>query len=478
MAAADDDNTERQRVLALLKRHGDNPTSFQILEPGYAYWFAADACVAYHDTGLAWVAAGAPVAPRDRLAEVAQQFVAAARRQGRAARFFSVDEAFAQGAGLQTTHIGEQPLWDPCEWEAMLKQARSLREQLRRARAKGVRARSVDPAEMADRSHPTRKACEALIERWLASRPMTEMQFMVLVHPFEHASERRYVVAEQDGRLVGFAAAVPVYARDGWFVEDVLRDPTAPNGTAEVLVDTVMRMLAAEQCRYVTLGLAPLAGEVNAVLRFTRNYTAALYNFGGVRSFKAKLRPARWEPVYLAYPEGEFGIRAMRDVLSAFAPGGLIRFGIHTLLHQRSLATAVLGVLLLPWTVGLVALPTERWFPSATVQWSWAAFDLLLVTLMLLLARRWRARLATVLIALTSADAVLTLMQVLWWNIYTASSALEWALIVVGVTGPLLASSFFWATRLVAVRSKLPLPARRGVKTQRPRSLDSLQSRS
>ncbi|HVV49316.1 MAG TPA: hypothetical protein VHO06_06645, partial [Polyangia bacterium] len=70
---------DRQRALALLRRHGWNATSFQILEPGFSYWFDADeACVAYLDTGRAWVAAGAPIAEPRRAPAVALAFAAAA----------------------------------------------------------------------------------------------------------------------------------------------------------------------------------------------------------------------------------------------------------------------------------------------------------------------------------------------------------------------------------------------------------------
>ena len=31
--------SERERVLGLLRRHGWNSTSFQVLEQGFAYWF-------------------------------------------------------------------------------------------------------------------------------------------------------------------------------------------------------------------------------------------------------------------------------------------------------------------------------------------------------------------------------------------------------------------------------------------------------
>jgi len=36
---------DRERVVALLERHGWNATSFQILEPGFRYWFDGNASV-------------------------------------------------------------------------------------------------------------------------------------------------------------------------------------------------------------------------------------------------------------------------------------------------------------------------------------------------------------------------------------------------------------------------------------------------
>src|SRR5689334_23356382 len=56
-------DAERERVLALVKRHGWNATAFQVLERGFRYWFDDDACVAYVDTGRGWVAAGVGAGP-------------------------------------------------------------------------------------------------------------------------------------------------------------------------------------------------------------------------------------------------------------------------------------------------------------------------------------------------------------------------------------------------------------------------------
>jgi phosphatidylglycerol lysyltransferase len=450
-------------VLELLRRFGREATSFQILEPGLSYWFWRTevaqaevdvAVVAYADTGTAWVSAGEPVCEPAILAEVVTRFARSAQLQHKNVRFFHVSEAFLTHSQLSSTHIGELPVWDPRQWEVTLKSTKSLREQLRRAHAKGVTTRIVPGAEIAVKGSPVRAQCDALIARWLAGRGMGELKFMVRLHPYGFPCERRYALAEQAGRVIGLAVAVPVYARNGWFVEDLLRDPRAPNGCAELLVDTLMRQFVGEGAAYATLGLAPLAGEVRPLLALTRHYTTRLYNFPGVRSFKEKLRPQRWDPVFLAHPRGELGLLAMRDVLAAFAPGGLVRFGLETLVHQRTLATFVLALLLVPWTIALALVDTATWFPSRGLQLAWTALDVLLIGLMFSLVRRWRARVAALVGALTLGDALLTTVQVLLWNVWTARSALAWSLVLLGCAGPLLAATFFWSTRRVAMHGR------------------------
>lgn len=134
-----------------------------------------------------------------------------------------------------------------------------------------------------------------------------------------------------------------------------------------------------------------------------------------------------------------------------------MRFGLDSLVHQRTLATFLLALLLVPWTVALALVETERWFPSASVQIGWALFDAVLIVLLFALVQRWRAWLASLLVALTSFDALLTLWQVAAFNVHTATRPWHWVVNALAITGPMLASAFFWATRRVAVRSKLPL---------------------
>src|SRR6185436_3198642 len=236
---------DAQQVLPLLRRHGWNATSFQSLEAGFRYDFQGpDACVPYVDTGRAWVAAGAPIASSRRLGRVAERFAASAAAQGRRAVFFATEARFSRRTRFRNLLIGEQPVWDPARWTAGVAENPSLRAQLRRARRKGVVVRAVAAQEVALPEAPLRRSIDGLIGRWQAARPLAPMGFLVDVQPFVFAEERRYFVAEQGGVLVGFLAAIPVYARRGWLFEDLLRDPRAPNGTAELLIDTAMRAFA------------------------------------------------------------------------------------------------------------------------------------------------------------------------------------------------------------------------------------------
>ncbi len=241
----EDGMTERERVLALLRRHGWNSTSFQVLEPGFRYWFDRDdACVGYVDTGRAWVVAGPPIAPADRLAEVAARFADAAPRCRSLHRMVRHRAAFSSATTWPALRIGDQPVWSP----AARRPASSRGQEPARAttaRAGQGRDRARDRArrELAA-DHPARAQVETLIVRWLASRPIAPMGFLV-VDPFTFPAERRYFVAEREGKVLAFLGIIPIYARDGWFFEDFLRDPDAPNGTVGLLVGAGMHAAAA-----------------------------------------------------------------------------------------------------------------------------------------------------------------------------------------------------------------------------------------
>jgi len=430
----------RAQTLQLLRCHGWNATSFQVLERDFRYFFVDDdACVAYVDTGRAWVAAGAPLAAQARVGEIAGAFVAAAAAAGRRASFFATEERFTSSSPLRSMLVGEQAVWDPARWDDVLRGSASLREQLRRARAKGVRVRALDLGDGSASAEPIRSAIAGLIERWLRGRELAPLGFLARVEPLALRPENRLLVAEQGETLVGLLSVAPVCGRRGWLLQNLLREPGAPNGTAEALIDHAMRSAAGEGHAFVTLGLAPLAGEVHLPLRLARRLGAPLYNFKGLRAFKAKLRPARWDRIYLSFPHDTGPTRAILDVLAAFAQGGLLRFGLRTLLRGPAVVVSALACLLIPWTALLAATDAAPWFPHPAIKWAWVAFDTLLAAGLFALRARWRDGLARLLTFAIGADAVLTALESASWNAARAVTPATKAILAVAMTAPALA---------------------------------------
>jgi phosphatidylglycerol lysyltransferase len=113
--------------------------------------------------------------------------------------------------------------------------------------------------------------------------------------------------------------------------EQFVRGRGAPNGTAELMIDSAVRWVAEQGSDYVTLGLAPLstrAGEltdqdllIRLGFKWVRAHGRRFYNFEGLDSFKAKFAPERWEAVYAVSNARRFSIRSLYAIASAFTEG-------------------------------------------------------------------------------------------------------------------------------------------------------------
>ncbi len=463
--ACDEDIPEASADLVRL--HGRTATAFRSLGRDLVRWYwpashalaAADgkgsqAFVAYLDLGRARVAAGEPVAPLDALVTVAETFVHDSAALGKRVSFFGTEGRLVQSPRFARRLLGEQPVWDPQAWTAHRRAHRSLREQCRRARAKGVVIQEIDPLHIT--SGETGDAVHQLVTRWRATRGMAPMGFLVQIDLTMQSAARRVYLAQQNGQLVGLLAMAPVPARGGWLLEHLLRDPDAPNGTADLLVDHAMLQLAADGVHWASLGLAPLHGPVEAWLQRVRHWSRPLFNFEGLAAFKRKLRPDRWEPIYLAWPRDGSGWLALLDGLRAFAGGSLLVFALRTVFRGPTPLLRALCWLLLPWTLVLAAAPGALWFPHAAVHVAWVLFDVLLLAgLWALLrrqsyaprtmpARRHTAQLALALAMGVSLDALLTAWQAWVFNMPRVRSTMDVVIVWLACTGPLVAAPVLW----------------------------------
>ncbi|MDB5294560.1 MAG: Lysylphosphatidylglycerol synthetase, domain of unknown function [Phycisphaerales bacterium] len=336
-----DDAKQAERLAVvrdLVLRHGWNSTCYQILNPGLEHWVdsAGEGAVGFVRQPGYWVAAGAPVCPVDRLAEVSRAFEAAAAAAGCHVCYVGAQDRMRAVCEWRPDHavvaIGAQPVWDPRAWAAVAAGHRSIRTQLNRGRNKGVGVTAWDPERA--RADDRVRGC---LREWLACKPLPPMHFMVEPDVLDGVvCDRRVWVAERAGRVAGFAVASPVPGRDGYLIEEIARAPWAPNGTAELLIDACMRGLAEHGALYATLGLVALASRagpwagrnplwVRVLFGWARAHGRRFYNFDGLERFREKLRPAGWEGVYAVSNRRPFPPAALWAMAGAFCAGSPVR---------------------------------------------------------------------------------------------------------------------------------------------------------
>jgi phosphatidylglycerol lysyltransferase len=328
--------SQRNRARELVLRFGWNATAYQILNPGIELWFsdAGDAVVGFVRSGGMVVVGGAPVCAPSRLSAVAAEFLAEAHSRGEKVCYFGaggrLDDRYQADAEWSRVLLGAQPVWDPNHWPEALAKRRSLRAQLNRARNKGVTV-SEWPAKQAENDARLRR----VLAQWLETRHLPPLHFMVEPETLSHLDDRRVFAAEREGRVVAFTVLSPVPERNGWLFEQIVRGNSASNGTAELLLDTAMRAIAASGSTYATLGLSPLSQRaglpqprqpwwLGLVLRLVRRGGRRFYNFGGLDAFKAKFNPETWEPIYAIAEGTRFPPRALYAIAGAFSGGAPI----------------------------------------------------------------------------------------------------------------------------------------------------------
>lgn len=407
-------------------------------------WQSADGevSVAYVEALSVWVAAGSPVGPLHLLVDAVRAFVAAAAGAGARAAFFGLPAELAAAAGLRVLRLGEEPLWRAASWGNFALRPEAARQR-RRATRLGVVVEKVT-APGAPGAAAEAAELHALQRRWLAGRALAPLQFVARATLRTRAPGATRWVARAQGRVVGLAVLLPGAPTGTWLLEQLLRDPRAPNGCSELLVHEAMAHVAARAPQaQVSLGIVALAGPLAWPLRAVRTLGRPLYPFAGLRRFRGKLRPDAVAPLFLAHPPTLGALRACAAVAVVFTGKRPLRFAWRSLVAGPPPLVGAMAAALVPWTWALSRLPAT-FFASAASQRAWVGFDILLTLALARLAARPRLRWARVLAWVVTLDAVVTTCEVVWSPAPPVSLGLHVLACTLAVGAPALAARVLW----------------------------------
>ena len=324
-------------LLRLYQLYGYNAHALVGIARSIRLWTSlkTEGAVAYNEFGKVWLVPGDPLASADDLVQISHSFLRKAAAEGRVVGFMPATEQFAKHSselGLRAIKIGSAPYFDLTTWAPRGDRAKKARAGVNQARRAGVQVTEVVEV---DEKLVRETAC--LCKSWLTTRRSAiRFEWLFTVDLFQHKEQKKYFTARDvTGRLVGFLAASPIPARNGWYLEDVLRSKNAPNGTTDLLVVEVLDSLKRSGARLATLGTTLMATEggaspdvhispvLSTVAWSVARCFSIFYNFNGVRRFKTKFAPSWWESEYvLMSPSITAPPRVFGACIHAIVPAG------------------------------------------------------------------------------------------------------------------------------------------------------------
>ena len=304
-------------VTGLLDRWATLAGQSQVLSPDpwrFLWTPSRRAYVPFHVGRFSLIAWRDPVgAPEDR-ADALRLFRAYAARLGRHALVLAASAPLAQTAvdeGFRSLWVGSEQRFDLDAFTMRGRAAAKLRLAINHARRAGAHAREAFP-----RSCPEDRAEIDRVElAWKAQRPARRTDSFLRTAPMETAERRRYFVVDApsssgvgDDSVQAIAVCSQVSAR-GWYLQDLVRHPSAPRGVSELVAVEAVEAFRREQFAFATMGIVPFfdpRGDSDkmalprAAAWCIRHFDRA-FRFSGLQQFRAKFHAHHIEPVYALY---------------------------------------------------------------------------------------------------------------------------------------------------------------------------------
>ncbi len=323
------------KLIEMICRYGYEHQSFVLLYGGLEVWWLKEpeAAVVYSRIRQVAIVGAAPLTARENLPEVMHHFLAYCQQEKLDCLMLPIGAEtaeIARACGMGLLRIGESGYFKLPEWKPLGDRGKKVRSCVNQARKGGITVERYDPRQPgAARAHAE---IEALCQQWITTREIDALGWLLELDPFRLSEHKRYFLARSaEGRLEGMLACCPIPARNGWYLEDLIRRPGTERGVSELLVVEALRHLAAEGAELATLGTSPLAGieptgqfkQLARLLHLVYEHLDTFYHFKALHRFKAKFAPSFTDPEYIAVWPPHIRLRMAFAVIGAFDPGGL-----------------------------------------------------------------------------------------------------------------------------------------------------------
>jgi phosphatidylglycerol lysyltransferase len=306
------DRKELDEAMALLA-HATDPRGFlALLGDKYLHWSNdKKAFLMFAVTPKYWIVMGDPVGDPQSVDSLLWRFREQVDLYNAKPVCYQVSDKYLPyylDLGLSLLKIGEEARVDLDKFSLQGGKYASQRTARNKFTKKGYRFAILTEQELIDNI----EVLHDISDQWLLRKNVREKGFSLGFFDKEYICRTDVaVVFDDSGHIMAFANLWKSGGKEELSVDLMRYNPESPNGIMEYLFVELMLWGKAENYRWFSLGIAPLAGlERHPLAPVWHKIGTAifdlgeeLYNFEGLYEYKAKFDPV-WQPRYLAAPAG------------------------------------------------------------------------------------------------------------------------------------------------------------------------------
>lgn len=253
---------------------------------------------------------------------------------------FAIGPAFANAAknlSFKVVAIGKEPQFELKKWSSMGLSSK-LKSAIRQVEKRGIVIEEFSLQQL--HSKNMIDDMNEILQTWFLSRASEKFRNLTEVNPAAGSDDKKFFVAHQAGRVDAFLIASPIYAKNGYFLQDLIRTTSSVSGVADALVVRALECLKSQGYEMASLGVSPLAGlrdpavntkhpYLNKILNLIYDYQKFPVHFKDLYGFKRKFEPTHEEFAYVALSSRWFKpyqLWILSQLISEINPLGFIRF--------------------------------------------------------------------------------------------------------------------------------------------------------
>ncbi len=325
------DQLEREESLAPLLQEGRNGLAWAALRDGVEVFVGreVEGVIPFVRRGRIALALGEPICPPDFRPSLMDEFTGWCQGRSHVPAAFPISASLGEAlqvSGYETVTAGLEPCLDLTR-EDILDMGRGVRHAVTRVQQDGLTIHQLVPSEVG--FDALIEEVFAIREAWLDTKSHPMDQYLFELHPQDGVEAKRFFLARDQQRAVGYLSCVPSRMGARWTASTLARTPDAPKGTSEALLCGAIRALSEMGVDEFSLGVVVLAGvspDADGALSRLRERMRWLYSHpsgpvhnANLLSFKKKFHPDWVEPALVAVHAATLDPSVEADLLTLLA---------------------------------------------------------------------------------------------------------------------------------------------------------------